>query len=326
MTRDLLRHCAGFVLPVINGYAAYLVEISKAHQLRILEGVGVRYPRSIVIARPVDALEAAERLPFPLLVKPNVGGSGASILRVRDRAALIEAIVQNRINLGIDHTGIVQQYLRPRGGFIVRVEVLDGQILYALKIYPQSVGGVSRPRPGSADHATAVTIEAGTDQEEEAFNLCPADICQAPLSNGSQPPDVQGYCLGETQPKRSLRVEAYQPPPEITEQILLIARAARLDLGGIEYLINDDDGEPTFYDINALSNFVTNAVEVVGFDPFVRLVDFILARAAQVAGAREPEHTRGTAHGSVILDESNKPVGRLANRQPVEASMVNQVR
>ena len=31
--------------------------------------------------------------------------------------------------------------------------------------------------------------------------------------------------------------------------------------------------------MNALSNFVLNAPEVIGFDPFVPLVDFLLERA-----------------------------------------------
>jgi hypothetical protein len=54
--------------------------------------------------------------------------------------------------------------------------------------------------------------------------------------------------------------------------------AAHLDLGGIEYLVNDRDGEVYYYDINALSNFVTDAPRVVGFDPFVNFVDFLAAR------------------------------------------------
>ena len=49
-------------------------------------------------------------------------------------------------------------------------------------------------------------------------------------------------------------------------------------IGGIEYLINDRDGLPYYYDINALSNFVTDAARIVGFDPFPRFVDFIEAR------------------------------------------------
>jgi hypothetical protein len=51
-----------------------------------------------------------------------------------------------------------------------------------------------------------------------------------------------------------------------------------LDVGGIEYLIDDRDGRVCFYDINALSNFVADGPKVVGFDPFDRLVDYLVAR------------------------------------------------
>ena len=64
----------------------------------------------------------------------------------------------------------------------------------------------------------------------------------------------------------------------------MIARAAGLDLGGVEYLVNARTGEPTFYDVNALSNFVADPLNVIGFDPFVNLVDLIESRA----GARSP--------------------------------------
>jgi hypothetical protein len=43
--------------------------------------------------------------------------------------------------------------------------------------------------------------------------------------------------------------------------------------------VNDLDGEAYFYDINALSNFVADAPNVVGFDPFVQLADLIEDRA-----------------------------------------------
>ena len=54
-------------------------------------------------------------------------------------------------------------------------------------------------------------------------------------------------------------------------------------MAGLNYLINDRDGLAYFYDINALSNFVADAPRVVGFDPFVDLVDFIIERAVAPA-------------------------------------------
>jgi hypothetical protein len=41
-----------------------------------------------------------------------------------------------------------------------------------------------------------------------------------------------------------------------------------IEVGGVEYLVNARDDQAYFYDINAVSNFVANAPEVVGFDPF----------------------------------------------------------
>ncbi len=56
--------------------------------------------------------------------------------------------------------------------------------------------------------------------------------------------------------------------------------AADIEVGGIEYLIDDRDGKLYFYDINALSNFVADGPKVVGFDPFAKLVDFLEQEAA----------------------------------------------
>ena len=72
----------------------------------------------------------------------------------------------------------------------------------------------------------------------------------------------------------------------MVEQARRIAQAAGLDLGGVEYLVDERTGEPTFYDVNALSNFVADPLNVIGFDPFVSLVDLIERRAGARAPAR----------------------------------------
>ncbi len=87
-----------------------------------------------------------------------------------------------------------------------------------------------------------------------------------------------------------MQIEATTAPAEVVAQALAISRAAGLDVCGIEFLVDQRDGRPYFYDVNALSNFVTDAPRVVGFDPFERLVDVIEARV----GARAPDPGPGT--------------------------------
>jgi glutathione synthase/RimK-type ligase-like ATP-grasp enzyme len=76
-------------------------------------------------------------------------------------------------------------------------------------------------------------------------------------------------------------MSAVSPPPELVEAAERIARAAGLDVGGVEYLVDDRDGTARFYDINALSNFVAKPLDVLGWDPHDRLVDYLEAAIAE---------------------------------------------
>jgi hypothetical protein len=45
-----------------------------------------------------------------------------------------------------------------------------------------------------------------------------------------------------------------------------------------------------YYDINALSNFVADPERIVGFNPYGRLADFLIAEAAKASSDRvEPQ-------------------------------------
>jgi hypothetical protein len=74
-------------------------------------------------------------------------------------------------------------------------------------------------------------------------------------------------------------VEGYTPPAAVIKTIETIVQQAGIDVGGIEYIIDDRDGELYYYDVNALSNFVADAVNVIGFNPHQRLVDYLEKRA-----------------------------------------------
>ena len=261
--RDFLRYLDEVGVHVLNGYDAYLVETSKCAQTEIFERLRLRYPRTRIVNHISQILEASSGLEFPLIVKPNIGGSGAKIQYFARREDLAGAVEAASIDLGIDHVALVQEFLPARAGAIVRVEVLDGEFLYAIRLFPPQAGG---------------------------FNLCPADICQdeMPASGDSKP--VVEHCLGEEPEKRRMHIEPYKPPTAIVEQVLAIAAEAHLDLGGIEYLVNDRDGQAYFYDVNALSNFVTDADHLLGFNPHEKLVDFIADLMANLGRSIESDH------------------------------------
>jgi hypothetical protein len=80
-----------------------------------------------------------------------------------------------------------------------------------------------------------------------------------------------------------LQVEACTPPDEVIDAVERIARTAQIDVGGIEYIVDDRDGSLLYYDINALSNFVADAPRVIGFDPHARLADFLEEEASKCA-------------------------------------------
>lgn len=245
-TLGWLAHLQRLRVPVVNGLEAFAIETSKARQLTLLEQLGLHYPASRVLNHASQLAAASEGLRFPVVFKANIGGSGAGIIRFDQREDLLRAADEGRLDFGVDHTALLQEYVPARAGHIVRVELLGGKFLYAIKVF---VTG-------------------------DTFNLCPADICQR--SDGVE---LQRSACPIDAPKTGLKVEGYQPPAEVVHACEQIMQTAQIDVGGIEYMIDDRDGKLVYYDINALSNFVADATNVVGLDPFVRLVDFLQQRA-----------------------------------------------
>ena len=241
-TLGYLAHLERLGTRVVNGRQAFTTETSKALQLTLLQGLGLPYPRARVIGDPAAAPAAAEGLRFPVVVKANIGGSGAGVVRYDSLEELARAAQEGSIDLGIDKTALVQEFVPARDGRITRVETLGGKYLYAIHVYA----------PG------------------DSFNLCPADICQTTdgveLARGAAPADA---------PRNRMRVEGYTPPDDVIAAVERIMSASGIDVGGIEYMIDDRDGSLVYYDINALSNFVADAPRVVGFDPFAKLADYL---------------------------------------------------
>ncbi len=245
-TLGYLAHLEQKGVRVVNGLRAFTHETSKALQLSLLEGLELLYPKARVINHPSQALSAAEEIGFPLILKPNIGGSGAGIQRFNSRGELQGAVDEGSLQFGIDHTALVQECFTARDGIITRVEVLGGKYLYAIQI-----------------HITG-----------ETFDLCPADICK-----NAKGEELTRLACPVDAPKTGMTVEAYEAPPRVVENVERIMKTAGIEVGGVEYVIDDRSGRLLYYDINALSNFVADPERMIGFNPYSRLADFLIAEA-----------------------------------------------
>ncbi len=228
---------------VLNGSAAFGLELSKSAQGSLLKTLGIDHPRSLAF-NDVEAALAAWKL-WPCLIKPEQGGSGARMFQLNSPEELRKLLADNPDIWLPDNLLLLQEKfdVSPDRG-IIRMEFIGGELLYAMRVVSHG-----------------------------AFNLCPSEICH-PLDG------TDSACALPT----SKPVEFY-PFPEVPASAVAagkrIMEAGGLDIGGIEYL-EAEDGRLIFYDVNANSNLRPAVAREFGFDPFVRVADWLEAEISEL--------------------------------------------
>jgi glutathione synthase/RimK-type ligase-like ATP-grasp enzyme len=232
---------------VLNGADVFALELSKSAQATLLHTLGMDTPRSITFNDPAALRSYDGQVEWPALLKPDQGGSGARI-QVVESLDEVEAIFRRDPAIWLpDNLFLLQEYLPhdPDRG-IVRLEFLGGELLYAMRVITHG-----------------------------RFNLCPSPVCN--------PDEGDGVCAVPEPAVEAPPVE-FVPYPDVpldaVETAKRIVRAAGLDVGGIEYL-ETPDGRRVFYDINANSNLRPSVAAAFGFDPFERVVDFLVKELAR---------------------------------------------
>ena len=229
---------------VLNGADVFALELSKSAQATLLRTLGIDTPASITF-NDVSALGPyADRITWPALLKPDQGGSGARI-QVVDSLDQVEATFRNDPDVWLpDNLFLLQEYLpHDTEQGIVRLEFLGGELLYAMRV-----------------------------KTHGRFNLCPSPVCN--------PDEGEGVCEVPAEQAAAPPVEFFpfaDVPREAVATARRIAGAAHLDVGGIEYL-DTLDGRRVFYDINANSNLRPSVAAAFGFDPFERVVDYLIGQ------------------------------------------------
>ena len=229
---------------VLNGTRAFALELSKSAQAALMHRLGIAHPKSMAF-NDVETALARWGDRWPALLKPEQGGSGARMYLVHSGAELRRLLDGNDLWYP-DNLLLLQEYfpVDPSQG-IVRMEFLGGKLLYAMRV-----------------------ISHG------AFNLCPSEVCN--------PESGDGQCGVPEAAPPSVPVEFLpyaEVPAAAVEAGRRLMEAGGLDVGGIEYL-EAGDGRLIFYDINANSNLRAPIARAFGFDPFERVVDFLVAQKA----------------------------------------------
>ncbi|HLG36058.1 MAG TPA: hypothetical protein VI757_14345 [Bacteroidia bacterium] len=224
---------------VLNGSHSMRIEMSKSLQIALLKKLGIDHPKTIAF-NSVEALKNMNgALQFPMLLKPEQGGSGARMFLVNELTEL-ETLLQRQPELWLpDNLLLLQEKLDydSKHG-IIRLEFIGGELLYAMRVVTNG-----------------------------KFNLCPSVICN--------PEEGNGHCEVETPVVSKPEFYSYREvEPDAVETGKRIMNACGHATGSVEYLITKD-GRQVFYDINANSNLRASIGEAWGIDPFAEVVNFL---------------------------------------------------
>ena len=112
---------------------------NKQHAATLMRMAGLPAPVHLAATTPEQALQAAQRLGWPLVVKPVDRDRGEGVaVDIRDEATLTQAFTAAR---ELSKTVLVEQMV---AGGSYRVLIVAGKLLYCVQKYPKSLTGDGR--------------------------------------------------------------------------------------------------------------------------------------------------------------------------------------
>jgi len=211
-----LEFLAAYNRKVINGVRTIGVETSKVQQYKLLQQFGILFPETVFSSEIDELLEMTKRLSFPVLTKHNCSGKGLGIKKFDSMTTLSDYLHSSEHIPSPDGILLVQEHIDPKDNRVTRVELSDGELVYAF-------------------HSSC----------EQGFDLCPADACRIDKSNE----------LAATSPLDDNLFEYIRDfeHPLVIEYIEM-ATVASFDMVGIEFVENSEGAAYT-YDINGTTNY-----------------------------------------------------------------------
>ncbi len=144
-------------IPVVNPSHVAATCGDKLATSAALARAGVPQPQTAVAFTPEAALEAMERLGYPVVLKPIIGSWGRLVAKINDREAA-EALLEHKAVLGSFHHQVfyIQEYI-PKPGRDIRVFVIGDRVVTA--IYRESEHWITNTARGGRGAVCPITPE-----------------------------------------------------------------------------------------------------------------------------------------------------------------------
>jgi RimK family alpha-L-glutamate ligase len=128
----VLRHFEQAGVIVVNGSAPIETAKNKMMTSQLLSRAGIPIPETMMVRFPIQEKLIAENIGYPCVVKVVTGSYGAGVYlceKKKDYKKLVEFIE----SLGNKKTLLVQEYLGDHPGEDLRVLVIGGKVVGAMK-------------------------------------------------------------------------------------------------------------------------------------------------------------------------------------------------
>jgi hypothetical protein len=249
LTASVLAWLAGHGRRIVNGPRALDLEISKARQYAALEAIGIRTPRTVLVAGK-DLLVPALREHFgggPAILKPNRGGKGLGVRLFHTAEGLAAYVDGPEYEPPVDGLHLLQAYVRAPQPLITRAEFIGGRFFYGVEV-----------------------------DTSEGFELCPADVCAV----------EDAFCPAGAESRAKFTIiddidEIRAPGLKRRYEGFLAANG--IEVAGIEF-IRDADGVVYTYDVNTNTNYNPDAEARAGRSAMTALARFLGAELARITG------------------------------------------
>ena len=132
-TRSVLSWLESHGRTVVNGRRVLELEMSKVDQHAALRAFGFDVPSTVAVIGRDRLIDEARRLPLPFITKHNQGGRGLGVQKFETLEDFEAYVTGPDFEQPVDGITLLQEYVRPAGGTVTRVELVGGEFLYALR-------------------------------------------------------------------------------------------------------------------------------------------------------------------------------------------------